>query len=125
GFIERGLELLKPGAALAYICADRWMRNQYGADLRELITDQYAVDTVISMHDVDAFEDDVSAYPAIVVLRNETQGKAAVVDANGRFGEADAPRLTSWVRRGRRAIVAAPSYEATRVDGWFEGRDLW
>ncbi len=47
------------------------MRNQYGADLRELITADYAVDTVISMHDVDAFEDDVSAYPAIVVLRNE------------------------------------------------------
>lgn len=125
GFIERGLELLKPGAALAYICADRWMRNQYGAYLRELIADHYAVDTVISMHDVDAFEDDVSAYPAIVVLRNETQGKAAVVDANGRFGESDASRLTSWVRRGRRTTVEAPTYEATRVDGWFEGRDLW
>lgn len=125
GFIERGLDLLKPGGALAFICADRWMRNQYGADLRELITSEYAVDTVISMHDVDAFEDDVSAYPAIVVLRNETQAKASVVDANGTFGAPDAPRLTSWIKRGRRRTVEHPSYEATRVDRWFGGRDLW
>jgi adenine-specific DNA-methyltransferase len=125
GFFERGLELLKPGGSLSFICADRWMRNQYGADLRELITADYAVDTVISMHDVEAFEDDVSAYPAIVVLRNEPQDKAVVVDANGRFGEADAPRLSTWARRGRRNNVATASYEATRVEGWFSGRDLW
>ena len=36
----------EPGAALAYICADRWMRNQYGADLRELITDQEVRDAL-------------------------------------------------------------------------------
>lgn len=125
GFIERGLELLKAGGALSFICADRWMRNQYGADLRELVTAEYSVDAVISMHDVDAFEDEVSAYPAIVVLRNEPQRKAVVVDANGGFGEADVPRLTAWARRGRRTNVATPSYEATRVDGWFAGRDLW
>ncbi len=56
GFVERGLNLLKPGGGLSFICADRWMRNQYGADLRGLISARYAVETVISMHDVDAFE---------------------------------------------------------------------
>ncbi|HXH56712.1 Eco57I restriction-modification methylase domain-containing protein [Iamia sp.] len=69
GFIERGLELLKPGGALSFICADRWMRNRYGADLREVITSRYAVDTVIAMHDVDAFEHEVSAYPAMTTAR--------------------------------------------------------
>ncbi len=125
GFIERGLDLLEPDGALSFICADRWMRNQYGADLRELVTANYAVDTVIAMHDVDAFEDDVSAYPAIVVLRNASQGKAVVVDAKADFDERDVPQLTSWAKRGRRKIVTEPSYEATRVDGWFNGRDLW
>jgi hypothetical protein len=125
GFFERGLELLKPGGALSFICADRWMRNQYGADLRELITAGYAVDTVISMHDVDAFEDDVSAYPAIVVLRNEQQRHAVVVDANGRFGESEAPQLSAWTRREGRTDVSTTSYEATQVEGWFSGRDLW
>lgn len=125
GFFERGLDLLKPGGALSFICADRWMRNQYGADLRELITADYAVDTVISMHDVEAFEDDVSAYPAIVVLRNEPQRKAVVVDANSRFGESQVPRLSAWVRGGRRKNLVTTSFEATRVEGWFSGRDLW
>jgi methylase of polypeptide subunit release factors len=125
GFIERGLDLLKPGGALSFICADRWMRNQYGADLRELITSEYSVETVISMHDVDAFEDDVSAYPAIVVLRSSVQGKTAVADANGAFGAPEARRLASWVRRGRRNSLSERSFEASRVDGWCDGRDLW
>ena len=47
GFFERGLDLLKPGGALSFICADRWMRNQYGADLRELIASAYSVETVV------------------------------------------------------------------------------
>jgi adenine-specific DNA-methyltransferase len=59
GFIERGLDLLAPGGALGFICADRWMRNQYGSALRKLISDAYAVETVITMHDVDAFEDEL------------------------------------------------------------------
>lgn len=125
GFIERGLDLLKPGGALSFICADRWMRNQYGADLRELVSANYAVDAVVAMHDVDAFEDDVSAYPAIVVLRNGPQGKAVVADANAGFCEGDVPQFTAWAKRGRRRVVAEPSYEATRVDHWFSGGDLW
>lgn len=125
GFIERGLDLLKPDGALAFICADRWMRNQYGADLRELVADNYAVEAVIAMHDVDAFEDDVSAYPAVVVLRNAPQRKAVVVDANATFDECDVPRLTAWAKEGHQTVVTERSYEATRVDGWFSGRDHW
>ncbi len=125
GFIERGLDLLRPGGALSFICADRWMRNQYGADLREFVSANYSVDAVIAMHDVDAFEDDVSAYPAIVVLRSGPQGEAVVVEANAAFGDRDVSRFTAWVKRGRRKVIAEPSYEATRVDRWFTGRDLW
>lgn len=125
GFIERGLDLLKPGGALSFICADRWMRNQYGADLREFVSTNYAVDAVIAMHDVDAFEDDVSAYPAIVVLRNTPQGKAVVAEASADFGPREARRLASWARRGRNAALTDPTLEASRVEGWREGRDLW
>jgi adenine-specific DNA-methyltransferase len=125
GFFERGLRHLKPGGALSYICADRWMRNQYGADLREMVTAHFAVDAVLSMHEVDAFEDDVSAYPAVVVLRNGAQKRAAVMDAKATFGGDEAKRLSAWVRRGTRRSVDHTSYEASRVDGWFSGRDLW
>ena len=56
GFIERSLRLLKPGGKVGLICADRWMRNQYGADLRELVARDYAVEHIWMMHDVDAFD---------------------------------------------------------------------
>ncbi|MEO6628779.1 MAG: Eco57I restriction-modification methylase domain-containing protein [Aquihabitans sp.] len=125
GFIERGLDLLKPQGVLGYICPDRWMRNQYGADLRELIGGCYAVDTVITMHDVDAFENDVSAYPAIVVLRNAAQGPTAVVDAKMGFGEDAAGKLAAWSRTPRSRTLASPTFEASRLRQVFKGRDLW
>ncbi|MGH3848804.1 MAG: Eco57I restriction-modification methylase domain-containing protein, partial [Pseudonocardiaceae bacterium] len=124
GFFERGLQLLAPSGALAFICADRWMRNQYGSDLRAHVTSGYAVEAVISMHDVDAFEDDVSAYPAVVVIRNGRQGDAIVADANARFGERDARRVSLWTKNSARGL-RTDTVEASRVEGWFCGRDLW
>lgn len=125
GFIERGLDLLRSRGVLGYICADRWMRNQYGAELRQLITDSYAVDTVVTMHDADAFENDVSAYPAIVVLRNDVQHRANVVEAGARFGAGDAGKVTAWAREGRRRTITTPSLQGARTDGWLTGRGLW
>lgn len=125
GFIELGLDLLRPEGTLGFICADRWMRNQYGADLRALVSDAYAVDAVLTMHDVDAFEDEVSAYPAIVVLRNGAQRRAVVADASAEFGVEDAGRLARWVKRPGRPTLSTSAVEASRVDSWFAGGDLW
>ena len=125
GFIELGLELLAPNGQLGFICADRWMRNKYGADLRALVTRSYAVDTVITMHDVDAFEDEVSAYPAIVVVRNGAQRRAVVADTSGAFDEEQAVRLSTWARGSRRSTLAGSSVVASRLESWFDGADLW
>lgn len=54
--------MLKPGGKVGFICADRWMRNQYGAALPELVASRYDVEHIWTMHDVDAFEAQVSAY---------------------------------------------------------------
>lgn len=124
GFIERGLELLAPEGTLGFICADRWMRNQYGSHLRELVSSSYSMDTVVAMHDVDAFEDDVSAYPAVIVLRNGPQSQAVVAEATGAFSAKDAAELSSFAR-GRRRLISRRSFAASRLDRWFEGKDLW
>lgn len=125
GFIERGLDLLKPDGTLGFICADRWMRNQYGADLRQFIAGSYSVDTVIAMHDVDAFEDDVSAYPAIVVFRRAEQGPASVVHARQGLDESDATRITAWSKKPNRRALRGRTFDASRVDHWFSGREPW
>lgn len=125
GFIERGLRSLRADGRLGFIVADRWMHNEYGAELRRLITSEYSVDAVIEMHDVDAFEDDVSAYPAVVVISNRPQHDAVVAQANARFGPEEAERLQKWTARGRARTVRRTSYTAARLTSWFSGGELW
>lgn len=124
GFYERSLAMLKPGGKLGFICADRWMRNSYGARLRQLIADRYAVETIWQMHDVDAFEADVSAYPAITVLANHKQGKATVLDTTSGFDEVGARAAAEFVRSSEREN-AGTGWIGARLDDWFRGTDLW
>ena len=124
GFIEHGLSLLTEGGTLAFIVADRWMRNQYGGALRELISESYSVDVVVQMHDVDAFEAPVSAYPAVTVIRRKPQGTAVLVDTNASFSGTAATKLVAWSGSKRKATVAK-SHSGARLDGWFEGDGFW
>jgi adenine-specific DNA-methyltransferase len=126
GFFERGLSLLAPDGRLAFICADRWMRNQYGARLRSLVAASYAVDSVLVLHDVDAFEDPVAAYPAITVLRNGSQGAAKVVDTSASFGADAAEKVVAWLSSSD-AHPPAPStsFEVAELPTWFSGGSHW
>jgi type I restriction-modification system DNA methylase subunit len=40
-FFEAALKQLNCGGVCAFICADRWMRNQYGSALRKFVTADY------------------------------------------------------------------------------------
>ena len=124
GFFERSLGILKPGARLGFICADRWMRNAYGANLRELVGARYSIETLWQMHDVDAFEEQVSAYPAITVLANRQQGEVVVVDTNATFGAPDAVRAVEFLDSGQ-SELRTPAFSAHRMGSWFTGRGLW
>jgi hypothetical protein len=70
-FLERSLDLLVPGGAAGFICADRWMKNRYGGPLRELIARQYHLRAYVDMVDTPAFRSDVIAYPGIFIFGNE------------------------------------------------------
>lgn len=125
GFYEKGLELLRQEGQLAFICADRWMRNQYGGRLRQLVSENYAVDSVIAMHDVDAFEDDVSAYPSITILRNGRQRHSRVVEAHASFDQAAGESILQWAQGVDEAPAESGSYKAVNLPGWFPGPGLW
>ena len=77
-FIERSLLGLKPGAALGFICADRWMKNRYGGPLRALVASQFHLKFHIDMTDTAAFHSDVVAYPAITVITREKPGATRI-----------------------------------------------
>jgi hypothetical protein len=115
-FYEAALRQLKHGGVCAYICADRWMLNQYGAELRRFITSNFSVDVVVEMHDANAFEADVSAYPAITVIRNKRQKDAVVAH----IGPSTEVTGTSF-----RAPSHNPNLRVATVDSWFSGSDPW
>jgi adenine-specific DNA-methyltransferase len=129
-FFEGALRQLKDGGTCAFICADRWMRNQYGAELREFITSGFAVDVVIEMHSAEAFHDEVDAYPAITVIRRGRQGPAVVASAGPEV--ADSPSLTLAVNlldiragQGGERTSLPSGLRAAHVRSWFRGSGPW
>jgi adenine-specific DNA-methyltransferase len=126
GFYEHGLRALREGGALGFICADRWMRNAYGARLRAMVSEEWAVETVVSMTGVDAFEDEVDAYPAITTLRREPQsGGPLVVEASPSFGPSEASEVGALAAGPGADHVHRPSFRATRLSTWFSGSAGW
>ncbi|MCU1400510.1 MAG: putative modification methylase [Acidimicrobiales bacterium] len=124
GFIEMGLRTLAEGGVLGFIVADRWMHNQYGRDLRKLVSKSFAVETVIAMHDVNAFEEPVSAYPAITILRRAAQTSSVVANAAGAFSEREASSFLKWVS-SRRATLETGAVKAARMPTWFDTDSSW
>jgi len=125
GFYEVGLRSLKAGGKLGFICADRWMRNQYGRRLRQMVTRRYSMDLALIMHDVDAFDDVVSAYPAVTVVGNHRQGEAIAAVATRNFGPAQAQEALSWITQSTAERVDTPSFHAARLPHWFAEEDSW
>ncbi|MFE0254675.1 Eco57I restriction-modification methylase domain-containing protein [Streptomyces sp. NPDC059010] len=125
GFYETGLLRLRKGGKLGFICADRWMRNQYGRGLRKLVTRGYSMDLVLTMHDVDAFEEQVSAYPAVTVISRRDQGTAIVADTTAGFGDEAAREFGLWATESSEGLIHQPTYHAARLPHWFPGEDSW
>ncbi len=127
GFYEMGLEALRSGGRLGFICADRWMKNAYGKRLRQLVQSRYAVETVVEMHDVDAFAEQVSAYPAITVLSTSVEREPVVVSTTSNFGAAQAGELVGWMdgARRKRTMNLSDGSGAARLRAWFDSDGFW
>jgi hypothetical protein len=126
-FFEASLRQLREGGTCAFICADRWMRNQYGAQLRELITSGFAVDIVIEMHSADAFQEEVDAYPAITVIRRRAQGPTVVAKIGSEAGLISSEPLAARLLKCANGGTSAPAegVRAARVETWFRGDEPW
>ena len=126
GFYEHGLQALRDGATLGFICADRWMRNAYGARLRAMVSEQWSVETLVSMTGVDAFEDEVDAYPAITILRRRPQGEGPLaVEATPLFDAAAASEVVELSSAAETNHVHRPGYRGARLGAWFSGPGGW
>ena len=80
-FMERSLNLLKPGGRLSFICADAWVKNDYGRGIRAKIAGGYRLRHYVDMYGLDAFEVRVGAYPSITVIERGESGTTWVAKA--------------------------------------------
>lgn len=124
GFLEAGLDSLRDRGRLGFICADRWMRNQYGARIREKIGEFYSVDISLVAHDVDAFENQVSAYPAIIVISKTVQGEVVAATADKSLEEGGAKSFVKWVHSESRTYLNS-GVTGAKLPHWFSGKDSW
>ena len=121
-FYQAALLQLKPGGVCAYICANRWMLNDYGSALREFITTEgYNVRCVIEAHDVAAFETEVSAYPAVTIIAQEKQGPVVVAKALPGIERASRSEVECLLSEARSSSIL----RVARFPDWFRGSVPW
>lgn len=120
-FIERGLTLLSNKGTLAYICADRWVLNRYGAPLRRLITEGFRVKAYIDLHQASPFESEVIAYPAIFALQPGSGGAVSVATMDS--GTADECAAVGSDLLSNHKVEN--TQRVAKYQEWFKGDEPW
>ena len=77
-FIEKGLDVLSRDGSLGYICSEKKKKNQYGAPLRKMISEDFSLKYHVDMAGSAAFHTDVSAYTAVTVISRQKNNAARI-----------------------------------------------
>lgn len=86
-FFELGVNLLRKGGKLGFICPNRYLSASYGAALRGWMVESVRLETLIDYSDKVVFED-ASTYPVITILDNTKPGADEVYEIEaGRIDE--------------------------------------
>lgn len=123
-FIEQSLRLLGTGGKLGFICADRWMKNRYGRKLRELVSKTYHFATYVDMVGTNAFYSEVSAYPAITVIKRRTTGQRNNVTRVFARPKIDSCALGSLARELTTSTLKSSS-AVREIDNIVAGGEPW
>ena len=119
-FIQRGIELLNPGGAFAYITSNKWYRAKYGTNLRGWLNRQTELRRIVDFGDAEVF--DAIAYPTIIIAtRRDTPVQQP--------GERDSLRVMNWPQDLTREDIPGFSklvdeigfdmpQKALSLDGW-------
>jgi len=107
-FFEKSLGALKPGGMSCLICSDAWTRNDYGRELRRLVTGQYALRTYVDMYGLDAFEADVGAYTSITVIERGAAGLVRTVTPSSTNAD-ELRRLSESLRDDAATVRLVPA----------------
>lgn len=68
-FIERAIELLKPGGRCGLIVPNKWATLDYARPCRKLLLEQTEIEHVIDLSETKAF--DAAVYPHVIIFRKQ------------------------------------------------------
>ena len=121
-FFEHGLQLLKEGGSLGFICPDRFISNKYGKPLRDLISKHFCVRSVIDLSTTTPFEPEVCCYPGIFIVSKEKQ--SSVDFFRMKLANEHECETVSKLSRGVGGVNGSGVLHHN-YDGWFADGGQW
>jgi type I restriction-modification system DNA methylase subunit len=92
-FVERGLQLLRPGGVMGLILPNKFFQASYGKQLRGLLSEHKAVWRVVDFEDAQVFED-ATTYTCLLFLRKGRNPQVVYVAAGDWLkAQSDQPTL--------------------------------
>jgi type I restriction-modification system DNA methylase subunit len=123
-FLEKGIELLKRGGRLGFICSSKFLKSQYGAGILQLIKQSCTVENIVDLSSQTVFAE-ATTYPAIVVLKKESSN-APLYYVSVPQGVTDSPVTSALDLEGLPAVSTAQEAITRRM--WpplAKGDTLW
>ena len=98
-FMERAIQLLKPGGRLGFITSGKFLKSTYGKKLQKLLLREATVERILDLSDLQVFAD-ATTYPMVMVFRkgrdltSEFDYVAASAGSSGRLDKPDSDKAT-------------------------------
>ena len=67
-FMERALQLLRPGGRLGFLISNKLLASDYGRPLRRLLLSSFTIEQMVDLSHLEVFRD-AATYPHIIILR--------------------------------------------------------
>lgn len=81
-FVERALQLLRPGGIIGFILPKKFFSTQYGLGLRNLLSRKEFLSKIVDFGDAQVF-DGVTTYTCLLFLQKVAQNNFTYIDAEG------------------------------------------
>ncbi len=121
-FFERSLEMLSERGTLAFICPNRFTKNNYGRKLRKRIAEHFKLTHVVDLPEASPFEPEVLSYPGIYVVQRGTTGSVNhVLMQTASREECEQARLA--LAQEEVGVQGNVAYH--RYTSWFSGETKW
>jgi type I restriction-modification system DNA methylase subunit len=112
-FVERALQLLRPGGVMGFILPNKFFQASYGKQIRGLLSEQQAVWQVVDFGDAQVFED-TTTYTCLLFLRKAPNPRLTYVAA------------ADWLKAQPVQPAQLPGdLPETAVDGERLGKEPW